>query len=66
MDKKTLNSEPNAHRKFSSKHLPYVLFIFHLMFSLSPRYTLWAYTSKLAKARTPEGLIVFIHFLGPA
>lgn len=34
-----------------------------LMFSLSQRYTLWAYTSKLAKARTPEGLIVFIHFL---
>lgn len=37
------------------------------MYSLSQSYILLAYTSpQLVKARTPEGLIVFIHFLGPA
>lgn len=36
------------------------------MFPLSQKYILLAYTPKLPKTKTPEGLIVFIHFLGPA
>lgn len=37
-----------------------------LLFSLFQKYILAGTSSKPTKARTPEGLIVCIHFLGPA